>query len=355
VMHPQRRSELAVSMSQFQSDPESKLVGKIKLAELTEGTYHVKVTARTVAGHELTVREFDLTVEAAAPDAPAVPGEAANEAQLAAALKEGGNVKLTADITLTQEGEESAPKYMIPAGVTVTLDLNGHTIFSDDGFTKRIGNAGTLTIVDNSAAKNGGITVVGASGSAQCVRNTGSLTIRDGVFSVTVENIGGYVIYSKGKTLDLQGGTFRIEQASATAKNTVDALGLGGDTVLSVADGVKVEAVNRSTGEGSTANVMYLFKSNNIKATVQGGSFNIVSEAGNSAVVRYPSKSSPGTSVITLAGGEFCANDLHCDGPQGTLEITGGKFVTAAGAACDVSGFVAAGYAQQVDGTVAKK
>jgi len=62
LMHPQRRSELAVSMSQFSSDPEEKLVGKLKLGTLTAGNYHCKVTARTVAGHELVARDFDFTV-----------------------------------------------------------------------------------------------------------------------------------------------------------------------------------------------------------------------------------------------------------------------------------------------------
>ncbi len=63
VMHPQRRSELAVQMSQFKTDGTAgKLVGKIDLTALAAGQYHCKVTARTVPGHELTAREFDFTV-----------------------------------------------------------------------------------------------------------------------------------------------------------------------------------------------------------------------------------------------------------------------------------------------------
>ena len=62
LMHPQRRTELGVSMSQFATEPESKLVGKVDLAKLAAGKYHCKVTARTVVGHELTAREFDFTV-----------------------------------------------------------------------------------------------------------------------------------------------------------------------------------------------------------------------------------------------------------------------------------------------------
>jgi len=63
ILHPQRRTELSVSMSQFSKDaPENKTVGVVSPLELAAGSYHCKVTCRTVAGHVLTAREFDFTV-----------------------------------------------------------------------------------------------------------------------------------------------------------------------------------------------------------------------------------------------------------------------------------------------------
>ncbi len=62
LMHPQRRTELAVKMSQFITDGNAgKLVGVINTSALAAGRYHCTVTARTVAGHILTVRSFDFT------------------------------------------------------------------------------------------------------------------------------------------------------------------------------------------------------------------------------------------------------------------------------------------------------
>jgi len=63
ILHPQRRSELNVSMGQFTQDaPVDKTVGVVNPLELAAGSYRCKVTCRTVAGHVLTAREFDFTV-----------------------------------------------------------------------------------------------------------------------------------------------------------------------------------------------------------------------------------------------------------------------------------------------------
>jgi len=63
ILHPKRRTELEVSMMQFGSDAaENKTVGVVSPLELPSGSYHCKVTCRTVAGHVLTAREFDFTM-----------------------------------------------------------------------------------------------------------------------------------------------------------------------------------------------------------------------------------------------------------------------------------------------------
>jgi len=63
ILHPQRRTELEVSMRQFSTDAaENKTVGVVNPLTLSSGSYHCKVTCRTVAGHVLTVREFDFTM-----------------------------------------------------------------------------------------------------------------------------------------------------------------------------------------------------------------------------------------------------------------------------------------------------
>jgi len=63
ILHPQRRTELAVSMAQFTQDAAAnKTVGVVAPLTLASGSYHCKVTCRTVAGHVMTARDFDFTV-----------------------------------------------------------------------------------------------------------------------------------------------------------------------------------------------------------------------------------------------------------------------------------------------------
>jgi len=63
VLHPNRYTYTAVKMSQFTTDAANgTTVGVIDTTALAAGTYHCKITCRTVAGHELTAREFNFTV-----------------------------------------------------------------------------------------------------------------------------------------------------------------------------------------------------------------------------------------------------------------------------------------------------
>lgn len=61
LLHPKRRTELAVKMSQFNDDMRAgKTAGVIDLSKLASGTYRCTVTARTVAGHVIMFRDFSF-------------------------------------------------------------------------------------------------------------------------------------------------------------------------------------------------------------------------------------------------------------------------------------------------------
>jgi len=62
ICHPVRRSCYAFDMSQFVTDSEEQLVGKIDVNALPAGAYHCLVTIRTVKDGEFIAREFDFTV-----------------------------------------------------------------------------------------------------------------------------------------------------------------------------------------------------------------------------------------------------------------------------------------------------
>ena len=76
------------------------------------------------------------------------------ESELRSAIADGANIKLTADIALSN--------YLgIDNGKTVTLDLNGHTVsrnsnsYSDLGSVIRVEKGGTLTVKDSSGDNSG--------------------------------------------------------------------------------------------------------------------------------------------------------------------------------------------------------
>lgn len=113
----------------------------------------------------------------------------------------------------------------IAAGRTLTLDLNGCVITADDGGTQYISNAGTLVIKDSSTAGTGGISILGSASSgvrAQCLYNTGSLTVEGGTLSAASNTGNVSTVYSDGGVVYIRNGNLivlrkcRLEQEPGT-------------------------------------------------------------------------------------------------------------------------------------------
>ena len=133
----------------------------------------------------------------------------------------GGNIDLSdllAAGTLSTRANETAG-LVIPAGKSVTLDLNGYTISQtkeQTGAYAMINNKGTLTIEDSSANKSGkiayGDTGNGGNYASNTISNSGVLTINGG----TIENNSSATVASNGYphpidnsgVLTINGGTF---------------------------------------------------------------------------------------------------------------------------------------------------
>ena len=139
----------------------------------------------------------------------------------------------------------------IPAGKTITLDLNGCILNGGTGTAKAaLTNLGTITIKDSSADKTGTIKrddngTVGET-SYYVIRNQGTMTIESG----TVSNNSGYKQASsigsmngsslicngdcdEGGTLTIKGGTFTQNNFIAIKNGALGVLNVSGGTISS--------------------------------------------------------------------------------------------------------------------------
>lgn len=121
------------------------------------------------------------------------------EAELATALSKGGTVVLTGDI---QGAGESS--YEVAEGVTLNLDLNGHTITNQASGKAALINNGTLTLANGSIV-NG----TDNPKASHTIVNNGTLTINSGNYGTF--GTAGAAVVNYG-TVEINGGTFASKQ-----------------------------------------------------------------------------------------------------------------------------------------------
>jgi len=162
-----------------------------KITASVQGNKLDKITIKLVATQKHSEQDaFDNTYDAAANNFAVV----STADELEAALIAGGKVVLAGDIDLEDK------QITIPAGVTATLNLNGHTITAPGGEVCAVKNEGSLIIEGD-----GTIT-----GSYSALYSTGNLTVNGGTFTATagfgllVDNIYG----TDPSVAVINGGTF---------------------------------------------------------------------------------------------------------------------------------------------------
>ncbi len=284
--------------------------------------------------------------------------------ELAAAVNNGGTVILGADIT---------GSITIPQGVTVTLNLNGHTLTNTDG-QHTITNNGTLTItgsgtVDNvSHAKGAVYNNAGATATLEggtytrskengqnsennggnswyTIKNFGTMTIKN---DVTVEQNGKYSsliangwqngsaagsngepsVPDGGAKLTIEGGTF--SGGLNTIKNDdYGTLTISGGTFTNYAQAAllnwNVATVSGGEFSGGTSAILNGKLDDTMdkgKLTITGGFF----QGDQYFLMRMSSSESVGT--VTITGGEFEGGMNLSTTGGGTVSITGGSFTT---------------------------
>lgn len=145
--------------------------------------------------------------------APDFGGEYNPAEQLAAAFEKGGEVSLHTDVELTES-------LILPAGKTVTLNLNGRNIINKSttgefGKDEAIVAYGNLTIEGEGTVQSNSM-AVWARGDKNAV-----ITIKGGTFKGLKDGLAeggrGVVYASSGNTINIKGGTFEALTADKTS------------------------------------------------------------------------------------------------------------------------------------------
>ena len=156
---------------------------------------------------------------------------------LATALQEGGNIKLSGNIDVSER-----QSWTVGSGVNVVLDLNNFTISSSCAVSNNyiiVVNGGSLTITDNSETKEGKIEATDSGyGYGIQLRGTGSsFTLLAGTIQTTQETVDIYDSASSC-SIDISGGKL--------VSTTDNVLGVrGSETTVNITDG-EMESAGRT-------------------------------------------------------------------------------------------------------------
>ena len=199
------------------------------------------------------------------------------------AVQTAGTVKLLENVT------ESVT---IPAGATITLDLNGKTLVNS-------AVAQDNTVPDGERKHT--------------ITNNGTLTIEDSVGGGVVDNVshGRAAIYNNGTIAEIKGGKF-----TRSVDNSTDATSAKGNSwyVVSNAESGSIEKI--SGGEFlAVGNFSSLFRISGMIGEISGGTFT------QNGFIAFKNE---GT-VNKISGGTFSSRDESCIQNWGTIgEICGG-------------------------------
>ena len=247
-------------------------------------------------------------------------------AALNAAIAEGGEIVLSSDIVLSET-------LVIPAGKTVTLDLNGKKLSHADEANKyAINNLGTLTLKDS--VGTGSVDARGIyNGYGNGADNvaTAKIIIQSGTYNAKGTN-GGAAIFNYG-IAEINGGSFTsiggysLNNQAGSSMTIADGVTANNGIYCSNAN-VTVNGGNIS-GNRSGCHVVYAW---NAELTINGGTF-YNNNSGNATIM------SAGTTKCTITGGTFGIEDGRVEGNgntwtscltdtanTATMTVTGGIF-----------------------------
>ena len=187
----------------------------VTLTVTAPAAYTAELTYTAAGSSPVSIPETEGAYTFAMPAAPVTVGASFSLtwAGLQTLLIAGGTVKLLCDVT----AEAYSSSLKVPARVTVTLDLNGHTVdralttATADGYV--IEAIGSLTLRDSSAGGTGRITGGYSTGDGGGVCAFGTFIMEGGTISGNSANRGG-VYVGVNQTFTMSGGTITGNTAS---------------------------------------------------------------------------------------------------------------------------------------------
>lgn len=227
-------------------------------------------------------------------------------------LQEAINAAGDATVKLLSDVKEDVS---IEKGQTITIDLNGYTLTNVEAHT--IINQGILTVVDNSAEKDGTVTNVTGARAAVYNSNGATINLLGGVYTRAISQ-KWYVIVNDG-TMIVDGIVARNENSSDPSSLIINNYSYAKNTTPAVL------TINEGTFTCAGGNVIKNDEGGS-KVYIKGGTFTSGSSS-NSAAQNW--------SIMVIDGGTFentaeNGTALHVatyGGLSNTTEVNSGKFI----------------------------
>lgn len=227
-------------------------------------------------------------------------------------LQEAINAAGDATVKLLSDVKEDVS---IEKGQTITIDLNGYTLTNVKAHT--IINQGILTVVDNSAEKDGTVTNVTGARAAVYNSNGATINLLGGVYTRAISQ-KWYVIVNDG-TMIVDGIVARNENSSDPSSLIINNYSYAKNTTPAVL------TINEGTFTCAGGNVIKNDEGGS-KVYIKGGTFTSGSSS-NSAAQNW--------SIMVIDGGTFentaeNGTALHVatyGGLSNTTEVNSGKFI----------------------------
>lgn len=330
-------------------------VGEISIANTTESNNTLTQTGMTFpeGQSDLYGRFVPNTT-----GKPIIDGVPVFNSDIVAAIGSTGyktlaNAVKAADNTTVTLLKDTTENVTIPAGATVTLDLNGHKLTNASGHT--ITNNGNLTVTGNGTVDN--IT----DGKGALVNKVGAIaTLNGGTFTRSQE-AGTYEPYLANEnswytvknygTMTINAGatvTTRLTDDNGNAVGGYSSLIANGwqndndltnnprngnqNALLTVNGGTFIGGINTVKNDdyselvfnnGTCTNyTQAAFQNHNI-ATINGGSF--VAES-HWSIYNCPCNENYDKGELTITGGSFTGNIAHVKADYGFIKISGGTY-----------------------------